>query len=317
VTRALSLSLAAIAARDPAADPRVGTVPGNGTITRISVRSGPNPAPIRFVVGRNLQTLCCFFVAETSVSQPQPNAVTSFNVNLPVERNTNPDTGVRTDDFVGVSAVAGTGSLPLSEVGPHNTLNMVPGNPSAGAIYPRLSSASDSGGGTRLDGNPGYEVLMQVTFCPAGQPCVGGGGGGGPARAPVLGRPLFGPSVFRVAPGRTPRIARVAAGTTLSFTLDRPATVKIAIQRPAAGRRSKGKCRKPTRKLRGAKRCTRWAGVATLTRKSLPAGAAKVPFSGRIGSKALKPGGYRAAITPTDAAGAQGKTRSAKFTVVR
>jgi hypothetical protein len=193
---------------------------------------------------------------------------------------------------------------------------MVTGNPSAGAIYPRLSSTSDTGGGTRLDGNPGFEVLMQVTFCPAGQPCVGGGPGGG-GGIPVLGRPVFGPNVFRVAPGRTPRVARAKLGTTLRFTLDKAASVKIAIQRPANGRRSKGKCRKPSAKLRGAKRCTRWTTVGTLTRKSLAAGEAKVPFTGRIGAKALKPGRYRASITPTDSAGLEGKPRTAAFRVVQ
>jgi len=292
---------------DPRADPRVGTVPGNGTITRISVRSGPNPAPIRFVVGRNLQTLCCFFVAETSVSQPQPNTVTSFRVNLPVERNTNPDTGVRTDDFIGVSS-AGPGSLPLHATGIHNTLNMVVGNPQAGAIYPRLSSASDTGGGTRLDGNPGFEVLLQVTFCPAGQPCLG----------PVLGRPLFGPAVFRVAPGRTPRVAqRAPAGTTLRFTLDDSADATVAIQRRTTGRRAKGRCAKPTRRLAGARRCTRWAAAGTLTRRGLPGGQVAIPFTGRIGAKALAPGRYRARITPIDQWRNKGRVGTATFRVVR
>ncbi len=302
---------------DPGVDPRVGTVPGNGTITRISVRSGPNPAPIRFVVGRNLQTLCCFFVAETSVAQPQPNTVTSFQVNLPVERNTNPDTGIRTDDWVGVSAASGTGSLPLASVGPHNTLNMTVGNPSAGAIYPRLSSASDSGGGTRLDGNPGFEVLMQVTFCPAGQPCAGGGGGGRDLAGPALGRPAIVPNVFRVAPGATPRVARVQSGSKLRFTLDEPATAAIAIQRKAPGRRDKGKCRKPTRKLASAKRCTRWATKGTLTRKGMAAGKVAIPFTGRIGKRALAPGAYRAVVTPTDANGNKSKPRGATFRIVR
>ena len=125
------------------------------------------------------------------------------------------------------------------------------------------------------------------------------------------------PNVFRVAPGQTPRVARVQAGSKLRFTLDEPATAKIAIQRKAAGRRSKGKCRKPTRKLSTAKRCTRWAGVATLTRKNLAAGKVAIPFTGRIEKKALAPGGYRAVVTPTDASGNKGKPRNAKFTIVR
>jgi hypothetical protein len=43
--------------------------------------------------------------------------------------------------------------------------------------------------------------------------------------------------------------------------------------------------------------------VGTLTRTSEPAGADKLPFSGRIGHRTLNPGGYRMTLTASNAAG--------------
>ncbi len=45
-------------------------------------------------------------------------------------------------------------------------------------------------------------------------------------------------------------------------------------------------------------------------------GANSIRFSGRIGSKALKPGSYRALLTATDAAGNRSAPKSASFRVV-
>lgn len=77
-------------------DPRTGAVPGDGRITRISVRSGPNPAQIRFTVARLFadsasgSRQCCFFAGESPLVQPAPNTISTFPVDLRVERNTNP-----------------------------------------------------------------------------------------------------------------------------------------------------------------------------------------------------------------------------------
>ena len=297
-----------------------GLVPGNGTITRITIKSGPNPARIRFVVVRTLASpgpgsFCCYYVAETEVAQPAPNAIQSFNVALPVERNTNPN-GIITQDNIGMSAVSGTGTLPIHDYGRHNALDPVnPGN-NASWTHPRLSSASDTGSGRRPDGSAnGFELMMQVTFCPAGQNCAGVQ----PVDrvAPTLTRPAFGPSVFRVAPGRTPVAARAKRGSKLRFTLSEAADVRIAVQRPAAGRRKGRACVKPTRKLRRAKRCKRWKTVKTMTRKGQGAGPRVVPFSGRIGRTALRRGRYRAAITARDAGGNTSKVATATFRIVR
>ena len=46
-------------------------------------------------------------------------------------------------------------------------------------------------------------------------------------------------------------------------------------------------------------------------------GATAVPFSGRIGRRALKPGKYRVTVVVADAAGNRSKPRSIGFRVVR
>lgn len=164
-------------------DPRTSSVPADGRITSIAVRSGPNPAQLRFVILRQLAqpdngSACCFFVSETEPVQPQPNTVTTFATNLTVVRNVDAD-GVLAADLVGVSAVSGTGSLPLHSTGQHNAFQLTqPGSVNAGAIYPRIGAQpSDSNGGGRSEaGLPGWEVLMQWTWCPDGQTCGDEGG---------------------------------------------------------------------------------------------------------------------------------------------
>jgi hypothetical protein len=108
------------------ADTRFSSVPGDGTITRIAVRSGPNPAPLRFVIirqyaapGEGGTTQCCFFEYEQpNEVQPRPNDVTTFDVNMPVRRNT--INGAPAIDLIGFSARSGTGSLPLHSNGQNN-----------------------------------------------------------------------------------------------------------------------------------------------------------------------------------------------------
>ena len=178
------------------ADPRTGAVPGDGRITNVAVRSGANPALIRFTILRLFadsgsgSRQCCFFVSETQPARPDPDTVTNFAVNLPVERNTNPNNGLVTQDFIGVSAISGTGLLPLFGNGFHNTLtDYQNGNTTAGFIYPRLGAIpNDSGGGRREEGVPGFEVLMRWTWTPPGSPAPPPPPGAqpvGPGRGPV------------------------------------------------------------------------------------------------------------------------------------
>ena len=299
-----------------------GTVPGDGVVQRVTIKSGANPAQVRFVVLRTLSSresgsFCCFFAGESAVFAPTPNTTQSFVVNLPVQRNTDPGNGVVVQDTVGVSAITGTGTLPLHDTGRHNFFDPIDPAANASWNYPRMSSAN-GGSGRRPEGSGnGWEVLLQTTFCPAGQTCDGGGGGGDLTAPAVLGRPAFGPNVFRVGPRATPVVARANRGSRLRFRLSEASTARIKIQKPVPGRRRRGACVRPEKAPRGAKRCKRWKTVGTLTRKGLPAGAAVVPFSGRIAKRALRPGRYRVAITARDTAGNASKVAVAGFTIVR
>lgn len=151
-------------------DPRFSSVPGDGVITQVDVLSGANPAPLRIATFRQLGTggfagQCCFFVGETAPLQPAPNGVSSFRVVLPVQRNTLD--GVQAIDLMGVSAVAGQGSLPIRQVGSTYSLALSqPGSVNTGIFYPRIGAIpNDIGGGRREEGVPGFELLVRFTWC--------------------------------------------------------------------------------------------------------------------------------------------------------
>ena len=158
-------------------DPRSGYMPGDGVVSTVSVRSGPNPAPIRFVIVRQLTPAshgaptgseeCCFFVRDTAAVTLTPNAVTSFAVNLPVESNRGEN--VITDDILALSAASGTGSLPLFAVPGQTNANAFtqPGTVDSAATYPAMGAlANDSGGGRRPDGYAGFELELHFSFAP-------------------------------------------------------------------------------------------------------------------------------------------------------
>ena len=136
---------------------------------------------------------------------------------------------------------------------------------------------------------------------------------------PVVSALSFAPRAFRVGKKATATSAKkkTATGTKLRFTLSEAAAVRITVQRATTGRRSGGTCRKATKKLRKAKRCTRYVTVGTLKRTGTQ-GRVTVAFSGRIGKKALKRGNHRVSITATDTAGNRtAKAATRTFKVVR
>ncbi len=154
---------------------------------------------------------------------------------------------------------------------------------------------------------------IQISYTPASG---GGGGGGGTGPTPVLvpgaavRATISGLSqthpVFRVGAKSTPLLGSTTRsfprGTTFSFRLDQPATVTVHIQRKLPGRRVGRLCKRPTPQLRLRPRCTRLVTKATL-RRSARVGLNRVAFSGRIRSRALPTGRYRAAFTATNSAG--------------
>lgn len=107
--------------------------------------------------------------------------------------------------------------------------------------------------------------------------------------------------------------------TAFRYTLSEQASVAIAIERALPGRRARrnaGPCVRPTRALRRSRRCTRHRLRGTI-RTAGHAGANALPFGGRIGSRTLAPGRYRASILASDAAGNRSQMRRLTFTIVR
>jgi len=121
---------------------------------------------------------------------------------------------------------------------------------------------------------------------------------------------------FAVAAKNATATARAKKGTTFVFSLSEQATTTLTLERGQPGRRKGRSCDKPTRKNRKAKKCTRFVKVGALTHAGTPGGNT-VPFSGRIGSKALKPATYRASIVAVDSAGNRSSAKTVGFKVVK
>ena len=142
------------------------------------------------------------------------------------------------------------------------------------------------------------------------------------AVSPVIRRFTVSRARFRVGPDATAISAaakkrkRSVTGTTFALSVSEAGRLRIALDRRLPGRRVGRSCRKPTRRLRKRKACTRTVRAGTLTRK-LTRTSAKLRFSGRLGRKRLPAGTYAATATVTDAAGNVSKPKSLTITVRR
>jgi hypothetical protein len=162
--------------------------------------------------------------------------------------------------------------------------------------------------------------------------CNSCGSGGPPAStvAPDFSRVWGGHTVFAPASWSTPIFAvvkpgpaadalpasAVARGMVFNYILDKAGMVRIVIARAVNGRRVRGKCQLTSRRKRNPS-CTRLIGVVTLTRVS-HAGHNQVPFSGRIGGQALKPGRYTAIFVGAAQSGnAMSPAKTLNFQIVK
>src|SRR3954468_7663420 len=171
-----------------------------------------------------------------------------------------------------------------------------------------------------------FQVYLRVVdgTCPVPGPAGPGGGQPPPppgdTLAPTLDRVAIAPNKFRVAGAATPVAARARRktppGARFKWRLSEAATVTLRIERKLPGRRKGGRCVKPTRKLRKAKKCTRRIPVGTL-RRTAAVGPGGTPFSGRIGRRKLAPGSYQAVVAAKDAAGNASGSRTVAFKIVR
>jgi trimeric autotransporter adhesin len=157
----------------------------------------------------------------------------------------------------------------------------------------------------------GFTASQTVTYSVVPAPAT-------PAKPPTLSGLRESYSVFAVAKRSTPLTGQTARrhhkGTTFSFQLDQPATVKVTIQRSTSGRLVHHRCRAASPRLRHRPRCRRTITLRTLTRSG-HAGPNRIAFSGRIGRRALATGRYRAVFTAIDAAG-KSTAHALVFTIV-
>jgi CSLREA domain-containing protein len=145
------------------------------------------------------------------------------------------------------------------------------------------------------------------------------GGGGTDTTAPVISSASLKPDRFAVdakGAAETAVAARARKGTTFRYTLSEPARVVFTIQRQLPGRKVGKRCRKPSRSNRAQRKCKRYKAAGRFAQQSA-AGAVRKRFSGRIGKRKLKPGGYRAVLVATDAAGNHSTATRLSFRVVR
>ena len=148
----------------------------------------------------------------------------------------------------------------------------------------------------------------------------GGGSGGGTTAAPAFVAASITNRVFAVDPrgvAETPVTARlVKKGTVFAYTLSNPGRVLFTIERVLPGRKAGSKCLKPSRSRRRKKKCTRYTLFGRFAQQGV-AGKNSKPWSGKIGSKKVKPGRYRATLTATDSAGHRSAPKTLAFKVVR
>jgi hypothetical protein len=138
-------------------------VPSNGRITRVAVRSGRRPAPLRLTIlessgGGGQLGSCCTALKLGPIMRPKANAVTRFNVNMRVHNIVDTHSGLVSTDVVAISAV-GAGSLPLRATG--GAGQFLVGQPITSFWYP-LTKVGDP----RVEAYtmPGLELLFQWTF---------------------------------------------------------------------------------------------------------------------------------------------------------
>jgi virginiamycin B lyase len=103
-------------------------------------------------------------------------------------------------------------------------------------------------------------------------------------------------------------------GTTFNFSLNEPATVRLAFAAIAPGRRAGKRCVAPNRHNKHQRSCTRASSSGALT-VTARFGRNRISFGGRLkGRSELKPGSYVVTVTATDSAG-RSKPQTLRFAI--
>ena len=138
----------------------------------------------------------------------------------------------------------------------------------------------------------------------------------GPTPSPVLSYVMLSPSRFAVARSATATSAaarrklgrqRPHAGSTIQYQLNTLASLTLTITHT-----TRTTCKHGTKKVR----CTVVIRDGVLTRKRRAQGAGIIPFTGRIGTRALAKGTYSLRVIATDPLGRRSNTAKASFELV-
>ncbi len=179
------------------------------------------------------------------------------------------------------------------------------------------------------DGEPFEEFKLDVAAtlepAPSGRDPAPSPAGGSPSavapRPPAVAQMRIAPRTFRAAPsGPSARTAgRRRSGAAVSYDANVPAKVRFTVRRAGPGRRqgrgSAARCVRETRHNRAAVACTREMPVGGGFAQKAGLAANLFRFTGRLGGRTLRPGGYRLVATPT-ASGRTGKPVSRSFRII-
>ncbi len=254
-----------------------GTAPRSGRVTAVKVRSGPNPAPLRFtvvrtIVGRDANggvpsqgaAACCFGQKMTRTFRLRPNRVTTIPLNLPVKNSYDRINNADLIDAVGFSATSNTGDIPVRATSnpPNSSQFATRGNPSVGMLYPQITPGQVR---TQSTSAPSHIITARFTMCTAGTR-------GRRARtAPMAARTGGSACGARV---KTGQVSARKGKIRLPLSSVGAAKGKIVV-RKASGRRKLGKTKRffmgPRGKSRIAVKLTRAGKRATAGKRSVRA----------------------------------------------
>ncbi len=121
-----------------------------------------------------------------------------------------------------------------------------------------------------------------------------------------------GNALSRIARGQNPPV-----GTTFGFTVDEPATMRLAFTQTTSGRRVARGCIAQNNHNQRQPKCARTMIAASL-QFAVRAGSHRLRFQGRISSRRrLTPGRYTLVITAINTAGQRSAQRTLTFTIVK
>jgi hypothetical protein len=309
----------------PGPNPLLGPLQDNGGPTETMALQPGSPA-IDLVPPLAAQ---CPATDQRGVSRPVGSACDAGSYEVaPPSATTGPAIGVDSSN----ATLTGTVRPNSGEAAVHFEYGTTTGYGSQTALQ-HLSGSSDQGVAAALTGlSPSTTYHFRViataadgtatgadgrfTTAPPSSTGTGGDGTTPPALAAATRLTLV-PSRFRGASsGPAAKPARVSVGTAVSYRLNIGARVRFTVARLLPGRRARGgRCVKPTRQNRSARKCTRRVRVRGSFTRTGSAGPNRFRFMGRIGGRKLKPGDYRLLATPT-ANGVRGRATSARFHIV-